>query len=60
MDEKQPLYMPEFDVNTREGKIRAMRRDLQRYDPRRLQITREELDELGIEYEGDDLYVKKP
>ena len=37
-----------------------MRRDLQRYDPRRLQITREELDELGIEYDGDDLYVKKP
>ncbi|HEY1742681.1 MAG TPA: hypothetical protein VGG18_05905 [Granulicella sp.] len=59
MDEQQPPYMPEFDVNTREGKIRAMRRDLQRYDPRRLQITREELDELGIEYDGDDLYVKK-
>jgi hypothetical protein len=36
-----------------------MQRELDRYDPRRLMITREELDELGIEYDGE-LYEPKP
>jgi hypothetical protein len=47
-----------FDTETLEGKRRLMQRELDRYDPRRLRITRQELDELGIEYDGD-LYEPK-
>jgi hypothetical protein len=39
---------------------KEMLRTLDRYSPRREMITREDLDELGIEYDGDDLYVPKP
>lgn len=57
MAEKQNPYS--FDTETLEGKRRLMQRDLDRYDPRRLMITREELDEQGIEYDGE-LYEPKP
>ena len=57
MAEKQNPYS--FDPETLEGKRRLMQRDLDRYDPRRLMITREELDEQGIEYDGE-LYEPKP
>jgi hypothetical protein len=55
--EMQNLYS--FDTETLEGRRRLMQRELDRYDPRRLMITREELDELGIEYDGE-LYEPKP
>jgi hypothetical protein len=57
MAEQQNPYS--FDTETLEGKRRLMQRELDRYDPRRLMITREELDELGIEYDGE-LYELKP
>ncbi len=56
-DDNQNPYS--FDVNTLEGKRRLMQRELDRYDARRLQITRAELDELGMEYDGE-LYEPKP
>lgn len=56
MSEKESSYS--FDTGTLEGKRRLMQRELDRYDPRRLMITREELDELGIEYDGE-LYEPK-
>ena len=56
MDEKQNPYS--FDTETLEGKRRLMQRELDRYDPRRLHITRAELDELGMEYDGE-LYEPK-
>lgn len=56
MAEKQNPYS--FDTETLEGRRRLTQRDLDRYDPRRLMITREELDELGIEYDGDALEPK--
>jgi hypothetical protein len=49
-----------FDPETKEGKKRLMERLLYRCRPNVAGITREELDELGIEYDGDDLYVPKP
>jgi hypothetical protein len=48
-----------FNIHTLEGKRRLMQRDLDRYDPRRLMITRADLDELGMEYDGE-LYKPKP
>ena len=47
-----------FDIHTLEGKRRLMERELDRYDPKRLRITREDLDELGMEYDGE-LYEPK-
>jgi len=58
MDESKNGYA--FDTETKEGKKRLMERLLNQCSPNVARITREELDELGIEYDGDDLYVPKP
>ena len=47
-----------FDIHTLEGKRRLMQRELDRYDPRRSMITRADLDELGMDYDGE-LYEEK-
>ncbi len=44
-----------FDIQTR----RLMQRELDRYNARRSMITREDLNELGMEYDGE-LYEPKP
>ena len=56
MAEKENFYS--FDTESLEGKRRLMQRDLDRYDPRRLLITRQDLDDLGMEYDGE-LYEPK-
>jgi hypothetical protein len=56
MDEKDNLYS--FDTTTLEGRRRLMQKELDFYDPRRLMITRADLDELGMEYDGE-LYEPK-
>jgi len=52
----------ETEEEIRARRIKHMMRDLIFYDPRRLMITREDLDELGIVYDEalyGPLYVPK-
>jgi hypothetical protein len=49
-----------FNIYTLEGKRRLMQRELDRYGARRSMISREDLEALGMDWEGEDLYVPKP
>ena len=60
MDEDKVFIETEEEVHAR--KIKHMMRDLIYYDPHRLMITREDLDELGIVYDEalyGPLYIPK-
>ena len=57
MEEKINYYS--YDPDTIDGKRRQMQKLLDFYDPRRLRITREDLEELGMPYAGE-LYEEKP
>ncbi len=57
--EQQKENFYSYNPHSLEGKRRQMQKLLDFYDPRRERITREDLEELGMTYDGE-LYEPKP
>ena len=57
MDVKKDYY--DYEPGSIEARCIEMQRILDFYEPRRLVVTREELEELGLTYDGE-LYEPKP